>query len=138
GPLAGKFAETLFALGVIGAGLLAVPILSCSAAYALAETFEWNQGLNQGFTVARPFYLVIIVSTLIGVILDSGDVHPVKALFWAAVFNGLLAPFLLTGILMIASNATIMRNHCSSLVCRAAVTLTASLMVAAAIGLFVF
>ena len=81
GPLAGKFAETLFALGVIGAGLLAVPILSCSAAYALAETFEWNQGLNQRFTVARPFYLVIILSTLIGVILDFADVNPVKALF---------------------------------------------------------
>jgi NRAMP (natural resistance-associated macrophage protein)-like metal ion transporter len=138
GPLAGKFAQTLFALGVIGAGLLAIPTLTCSAAYALAQTFEWNHGLNQRFAVARPFYFVIILSTLIGVILDFADVNPVKALFWAALFNGLLAPFLLAGILMIASNRTIMKNHCSSRLCRAAVGLTVSLMVAAAIGLFLF
>ena len=138
GPLAGKFAQTLFALGVIGAGLLAIPTLTSSAAYAVAESFEWNHGLNQRFAVARPFYFVIILSTLIGIALDFADVNPVKALFWAAVFNGLLAPFLLAGILMIAGDTTIMNDHCSSRLCRAAVGLTASLMVAAAIGFFVF
>jgi NRAMP (natural resistance-associated macrophage protein)-like metal ion transporter len=138
GPLAGKFAQTLFALGVIGAGLLAIPTLTCSAAYALAETFDWNHGLNQRFAVARPFYLVIILSTLLGTALDFADVNPVKALFWTAVFNGLLAPPLLAGILMIAGDPTIMNDHCSSHLCRAAVGLTTSLMVVAVIGMFVF
>ena len=99
GPLAGKFAQTLFALGVVGAGLLAIPTLTCSAAYALAETFEWNHGLDQRFEVARSFYFVIILSSLIGVALDFADVNPVKALFWTAVLNGLLAPIFLAGIL---------------------------------------
>jgi Mn2+/Fe2+ NRAMP family transporter len=138
GPLAGKFAQALFALGVIGAGLLAIPTLTCSAAYALAETFEWKHGLNHRFAVARPFYLVIILSTLIGIALDFADVSPVKALFWAAVFNGLLAPFLLVGILMIAGDRMIMNDHGSSRLCRAVVGLTASLMVGAAIGWFMF
>ena len=138
GPLAGEFAQTLFALGVVGAGLLAIPTLTCSAAYALAETFEWNHGLNQKFEVARPFYFVIILSTLIGIALDFADVNPVKALFWTAVLNGLLAPVLLAGILMIAGDSTIMKGHRSSRLCRAAVALTTTLMVAAAIGLFVF
>jgi NRAMP (natural resistance-associated macrophage protein)-like metal ion transporter len=137
GPLAGKFAQTLFALGIIGAGLLAIPTLTCSAAYALAETFDWNHGLNQRFAVARPFYFVIILSTLIGIILDFADVNPMKALFWAALFNGLLAPFLLVGILMIAGDRMIMNDHGSSRLCRSVVGLTASLMVGAAIG-FVF
>lgn len=138
GPLAGKFAQTLFALGVIGAGLLAIPTLTCSAAYALAETFEWNHGLNQRFEVARPFYLVIILSTLIGIALDFANVNPVKALFWTAVLNGLLAPVLLAAILMIASDSAIMNGHGSSRLCRAAVALTTTLMVAGAIGLLVF
>jgi NRAMP (natural resistance-associated macrophage protein)-like metal ion transporter len=138
GPLAGKFAQTLFALGIIGAGLLAIPTLTCSAAYALAETFEWNHGLNQRFEVARPFYLVIILSTLIGIALDFADLNPVKALFWTAVLNGLLAPILLAGILMISGDSTIMNGHGSSRLCRVAVALTTILMVAAAIGLFAF
>ena len=138
GPLAGKFAQTLFALGVIGAGLLAIPTLTCSVAYALAETFEWNHGLNQRFEVARPFYLVIILSTLIGIGLDFANVNPVKALFWTAVLNGLLAPVLLAGILMIAGDCMIMNVHGSSRLCRAAVAITTILIVAAAIGLFVF
>jgi NRAMP (natural resistance-associated macrophage protein)-like metal ion transporter len=138
GPLAGEFAQTLFALGVIGAGLLAIPTLTCSAAYALAETFEWNHGLNQRFEVARPFYFVIILSTLIGIALDFANVNPVKALFWTAVLNGLLAPVLLAGILMIAGDSTIMNGHGSSRLCRAVVALTTTLMIAAAIGLFAF
>ncbi len=137
-PLAGKFAGTLFALGVIGAGLLAIPTLTGSAAYALAETFAWNHGLSQKFADARPFYLVIILSTLIGIVLDFANVNPVKALFWAAVLNGLLAPFLLIGILMIARDPVIMNHHCSSRLCRAMVGLTATLMVGAAIGMFLF
>jgi NRAMP (natural resistance-associated macrophage protein)-like metal ion transporter len=138
GPLAGKFAQTLFALGVIGAGLLAIPTLTCSAGYALAETFEWNHGLNQRFEVARPFYLVIILSTLIGTGLDFANVNPVKALFWTVVLNGLLTPVLLAGILMIAGDSVIMNGHGSSRLCRAAVAITTILMGAAAIGLFVF
>jgi NRAMP (natural resistance-associated macrophage protein)-like metal ion transporter len=137
-PLAGRFAEMLFAVGVIGAGLLAIPTLTGSAAYALAETFEWNHGLNERFAAARAFYLVIILSTLIGIVLDFADVNPLRALFWAAAINGLLAQFLLVGILLIACDPIIMKGHCSSLLSRSVVSLTALLMIGAAIGMFVF
>ncbi len=137
-PLVGKFASTLFTLGILGVGLLAIPTLTGSAAYAFAETFRWRQGLDQKFTAARSFYAVIILSTVIGIILDFANVNPVKALFGTAVINGLLAPFLLVGILIVASDPKIMNKQCSSLLGRAIVGLTTLVMFGAAIGMFVF
>ena len=137
-PLAGKFAATLFALGILGVGFLAIPTLTGSAAYAFAETFHWRQGLDQKFKSARPFYCIIIFSTVIGIGLDIAQVNPVKALFWTAVINGLLAPFLLVGILLVACDPKIMNRQCSSLLGRAVVGLPAAVMFAAAIGMFVF
>lgn len=87
-PLAGKFAATLFTLGILGVGFLAIPTLTGSAAYAFAETFHWRQGLDQKFKPARAFYCIIIFSTVIGIALDFARVSPVKALFWAVVING--------------------------------------------------
>jgi Mn2+/Fe2+ NRAMP family transporter len=78
-PLAGKLAATLFTLGIVGVGLLAIPTLTGSAAYALAETFAWREGLDQRFRGARPFYLVIIVSTSVGVAMDRGDQRVARA-----------------------------------------------------------
>jgi NRAMP (natural resistance-associated macrophage protein)-like metal ion transporter len=137
-PLAGKFAATIFTLGILGVGFLAIPTLTGSAAYAFAETFHWRQGLDQKFKSARAFYGVIILSTIVGIGLDFASVNPVKALFWTAVINGLLAPFLLVGILMVASDAKIMNKQCSSLLGRSVVGLTALIMFGAAIGMFVF
>jgi NRAMP (natural resistance-associated macrophage protein)-like metal ion transporter len=137
-PLAGKFAYLLFTVGIIGVGFLAIPTLSGSAAYAFAETFGWRQGLDSKFTAARAFYGVVILSTLIGVALDFAGVNPVKALYWTAIINGLLAPFLLVGVWLVASDRKIMRNQPSSRLGLVFVGLTTLLMFAAAIGMFVF
>ncbi len=91
-PLAGNFAATLFTLGVVGVGLLAIPTLAGSAAYAFAETFGWRQGLDQKMAGARRFYFIVGISTAAGIALDFAKVSPLKALYWSAVVNGLLAP----------------------------------------------
>jgi NRAMP (natural resistance-associated macrophage protein)-like metal ion transporter len=137
-PFAGSFAATLFTIGVLGVGLLSIPTLTGSAAYAFAETFRWKQGLDANFKTARSFYTVIILSTVIGIALDVVHVNPLKALFWTAVINGLLAPFLLAGILVIACDRKIMRNQQSSYLGRVVVVLAMLLMFGAAIGMFVF
>jgi NRAMP (natural resistance-associated macrophage protein)-like metal ion transporter len=95
-PLAGRFAATLFTVGIIGVGVLAIPTLAGSAAYAFAETLGWRQGLDKKLKQAPAFYALILVSTGVGVGLDFVDINPVKALYWTAVINGLLAPSLLS------------------------------------------
>jgi Mn2+/Fe2+ NRAMP family transporter len=137
-PLADAFAATLFTVGIVGVGLVAIPTLITSAAYALAEAFRWKDGLNEKFKAARPFYGVIILSSVIGIALDFADVSPMKALYWAAVVNGVLAPFLLIGILIVASDRKIMRRQPSSLLARLTVAVTAVAMLGAAVGMFVF
>ena len=137
-PLAGNLATTLYTIGVLGTGLLAIPTLSGSAAYAFAETFDWKTGLDRRLRRARPFYAVIIISTAVGIGMDFIDVNPIRALFWTAVINGLLAPFLLVGIFLIAIDKKIMLGQPSSLVTRVMVALATVLMFGAAIGMFVF
>jgi NRAMP (natural resistance-associated macrophage protein)-like metal ion transporter len=134
-PLAGPFAEVLYTVGLVGVGLLAIPTLSGSAAYAFAETFGWNQGLDEGLQGARYFYAVVALSTAAGVALDFADVNPVKALYWSAVLNGLLAPFLLVGILAAASDRKLMNGQPSSRLARWVVGTTAALMFAAGAGM---
>ena len=135
-PLAGPFAEILYTAGLVGVGLLAIPTLSGSAAYAFAETFGWRQGLDQKLGGARYFYAVVALSTAAGVALDFADVNPVRALYWSAVLNGLLAPFLLVGVLAAASDRQLMKGQPSSRLARLAVGFTAALMFAAAAGMF--
>jgi len=137
-PLAGRYAETLYTVGLVGVGLLAIPTLSGSAAYAFAETFGWKQGLDLKLSGARYFYAVMTLSTAAGVALDFADVNPVKALYGSAVVNGLLAPFLLVAVLAVASDRKLMKGQPSSLLARAAVAATALLMFGAAVGMFVF
>jgi NRAMP (natural resistance-associated macrophage protein)-like metal ion transporter len=137
-PVAGKFAYLLFTVGIIGVGFLAIPTLAGSAAYAFAETFGWRQGLDSKFTAAHTFYGVVILSTLMGVVLDFAGVNPVKALYWTAIINGLLAPFLLVGVWLVASDRKVMQGQPSSRLGLVSVGLTTLLMFAAAIGMFVF
>lgn len=137
GPLAGRFASVIYTFGILGVGFLAIPTLSGSAGYALAETLSWKDGLDEKLKSARAFYGVIIVSTLAGITLDFANINPVKALFWTAVINGLLAPFLLVGILIVASDKTIMMGQPSSILSRILVGLTALIMFGAAFGMFV-
>ena len=137
-PLAGKFATSLYTLGLIGVGLLAIPTLSGSAAYAFAETFDWNFGLDQKLRNARYFYSVVLVSTAAGIALDFADVNPIRALYWSAILNGLLAPFLLIAILIVACDRKIMCGQPSSILSRVVVGVTTAVMFAAAFGMFAF
>jgi Mn2+/Fe2+ NRAMP family transporter len=136
-PLAGPGCFLLYTAGIIGVGLLAIPTLSGSAAYALAETFGWRQGLNEDLGKARAFYAVVLLSMAVGIGLDFSRVNAVKALYWTAVINGLLAPFLLVGILMVASDARIMNGQPSSRLGRVTVALTTVAMFAAGAAMFV-
>lgn len=138
GPLAGRFAAVIYTVGILGVGFLAIPTLSGSAAYALAETLSWKERLDEKLQAARAFYGVIIVSTAAGIALDFANINPVRALFWTAVINGLLAPFLLVGLLIVASDRVLMMGQPSSRLSRILVGATALIMFGAAIGMFVF
>ena len=107
-PIAGEFAFALFAAGIIGTGLLAVPILAGSAAYAVSETFGWTEGLNRKPREAKAFYGAIAAATLGGIALNFVAIDPMKALYWAAVVNGLLAPPLMVVTMLIARNRRVM------------------------------
>ncbi len=137
-PFAGPFATILYTAGLLGLGALATPTLSGSAAYAFAETFGWAHGIDEKFARARAFYIVVIIAMALGVAMDFANINPVKALYWTAVINGLLAPFLLLGILIAASDETLMNGQPSSWLGRLAVGVTTVAMFAAAIAMFVF
>src|SRR5439155_24192538 len=102
-PLAGDLSAILLAVGLIGTGFLAVPVLSGSAAYALSEAFGWRYGLDQNPARAKQFYAVIAASTVIGMLIDFVGINPINALFWTAVINGFLAPPLMVLIMLIAN-----------------------------------
>ncbi|WP_309622777.1 divalent metal cation transporter [Novosphingobium sp.] len=107
-PIAGQFAFALFAVGIIGTGLLAVPILAGSAAYAVSETFGWTEGLDRKPREAKAFYGAIAAATAGGILLNLVNIDPMRALYWAAVVNGLLAPPLMVVTMLIARNKAIM------------------------------
>ncbi|HEU4643241.1 MAG TPA: divalent metal cation transporter [Gemmatimonadaceae bacterium] len=136
-PLAGRFATLLYTVGLLGTGALAIPTLAGSAAYAFAEVFGWEQGIDEHFRGAPAFYAVILLSLALGVGMDFANVNAVQALYWTAVLNGLLAPFLLVGILVAASDRRLMHGQPSSRLGRTVVAATTAAMFAAAIGMFV-
>jgi len=107
-PLAGNFSYILFTVGIIGTGLLGVPVLAGSSAYAIAETMNWNEGLYRKFKNAKGFYGIIAASTIVGLLLNFFGVNPIKALVGAAVVNGIVAPILLFFIMRISNDKKIM------------------------------
>jgi NRAMP (natural resistance-associated macrophage protein)-like metal ion transporter len=107
-PIAGPFAFVLFAAGIVGVGLLAIPVLAGSCAYALGEALDWPTGLDRLPLDARAFYGTIIVSTLIGVMINFVGLDPVKALFWAAVINGVIAVPLMVVMMVMATAPKVM------------------------------
>jgi NRAMP (natural resistance-associated macrophage protein)-like metal ion transporter len=135
-PLAGHLAMFLYTIGIIGVGLLAIPTLTGSSAYAFAEAMGWRQGLDRRLKQARAFYMVILASTLAAVVLDFTSITAVKALYWTAVINGVLSPFLLVAILLVASDERLMNGQTSSMLGRTMVGITAAAMFAAAIAMF--
>lgn len=135
-PLAGNFATVLFGIGLIGAGLLAVPVLTGSAAYAVAETFGWQSGLDEKPKDAKRFYAVIAASTLVGVVIDFAGINPISALFWTAVINGVVAPPLLVVVMLVANNKRVMGSRTNGPVTNIIGWLAALIMFAAAIAMF--
>lgn len=114
-PLAGDYAFLLFAIGIIGTGLLALPILAGSASYAVSEALGWKSGLNKKFQSAYGFYGVIIIATFVGLFINFIGIDPIVALYYTAVINGIIAPPLLLMILLIANNKKIMGERINSL-----------------------
>ncbi len=110
-PLAGNLAYLLFAIGVIGTGLIAIPVLSGSLSYIFTETFGWEQGLNKKFHEAKAFYTIIAISLLLGLSLNYVGISPVKALIYTAILYGLTAPVLIAIILHISNNKSIMGEN---------------------------
>jgi NRAMP (natural resistance-associated macrophage protein)-like metal ion transporter len=134
-PLAGRWAATLFAFGLIGSGLLAVPILTGSAGYAIAEASGWRSGLHARPADAPGFYAVIAMSTLIGAVVASAGFDPIAALVGAAVINGLLAPPLLALVMSIANNRAVMGEQVNGRLANLLGWTATALMFAAGLGL---
>jgi Mn2+/Fe2+ NRAMP family transporter len=109
-PLAGPYAFYLFAAGIVGTGLLAVPVLAGSAAYAVAEAFDWRIGLGRRVMKARGFYTILMFATLLGVALNFTPVDPIKALFWSAVINGVIAVPIMVIVMLLSGRADVMGN----------------------------
>ncbi|MEX8495767.1 NRAMP family divalent metal transporter [Sphaerotilus sp.] len=107
-PVAGEFAFVLFALGIVGTGLLAVPVLSGSAAYAVSEVLGWKSGLSHDFHAARGFYAIIIAATLIGTLGSTFELDPIKALVWSAIVNGVISVPIMVAMLWIGQSPRIM------------------------------
>jgi NRAMP (natural resistance-associated macrophage protein)-like metal ion transporter len=107
-PIAGEFASALFAVAIVGTGLLAIPTLAGSAAYALSEAMGWREGLELKFSEARGFYIIIGVAILGGVVVSYSPLDPIKALFWSAVVNGVVAVPLMAIIMLLVSRKSLM------------------------------
>jgi NRAMP (natural resistance-associated macrophage protein)-like metal ion transporter len=135
-PNAGLIAKWLFAIGIIGLGLLAVPVLSASASYALSETLDWREGLNLKLKRAHGFYGIITIATLIGLMINFIGINPIKALVFTAVFNGVAAVPLIFIIARMAGSRKIMGEYKSGWLSTIFVWATFVLMAAAAIAMF--
>ncbi len=113
-PIAGQYAYALFTLGIVSSGLLAIPILAGSAAYVVAEVFGWEASLDKPFSKARQFYLVILFSALVGLLLTYSGLSPIKALFYTAILQGLVGPILIGTIIHMANNPKIVGQNKNS------------------------
>jgi Mn2+/Fe2+ NRAMP family transporter len=137
-PLTGKLTYLIFAIGVIATGLLAIPVLAGSQSYMLAETLNWEAGLDKKFPQAKAFYISIIISLLVGLSLDFSGISPIKALLYTAIAYGLTAPVLIALILHIGNNKKIMKENSNSKLSNILGFITLGVMTVAAIALIYF
>ena len=121
-------------MGIIGTGLLAIPVLAGAAAYAISEIFGWKEGLNKSFRKANHFYAIIIFSTVIGFSMTLANINPFKALFYTAVIYGVISPILIVFILLISNNEKIMGKHTNTRFTNILGVLTLFIMSAAALA----
>jgi len=136
-PLAGNFAFALFALGILGVGLLGVPVLAASGGYALSEALGWRFGLERKWSDARGFYTVIAMSVLAALGIQYSPIDPMKALFWSAVINGVVAVPLMAFVIVLASRKSVMGDFTVSLPLKILGWMTTGLMGVAAVRMFI-
>jgi Mn2+/Fe2+ NRAMP family transporter len=134
-PLAGNSAYILFAVGVIGTGLLAIPVLSGSLSYIITETFGWKEGLNKTFHKAKAFYIIIAISLILGLSLNYIGISPITALIYSAILYGLTAPVLIAIILHLSNNKKIMGKNTNGITSNILGFATLVLMTVAAVTL---
>jgi len=134
-PVAGAAAYALFGLGLIGSGLLAIPVLAGSASFAIAELLGWRAGLNEPFRRARRFYSVLAAAIAVGIGLDAIRAGPIRMLFWSAIVNGLAAPPLLAIIMLVANNRKVMGKWTNTPLLNGLGWCATALMTAAAVGM---
>lgn len=135
-PVAGKFAFALFSLGIIGTGFLAVPVLAGSAAYAIGESRGWKSGLDQKPWEARGFYAVIGLATLLGIAIDWSPISPIKALFWSAVINGVVAVPIMVAMMIVVTSRSAMGQFAAGGMLKMFGWAATIVMAAAVIGMF--
>jgi Mn2+/Fe2+ NRAMP family transporter len=135
-PLAGDFAYVLFALGILGVGLIGVPVLAGSAAYGLSEAMGWKEGLELKATDARGFYGVIAFSVLVALVIQYSPIDPMKALFWSAVINGVVAVPLMAVVIVLASKKSVMGEFTASRTLRVLGWIGTGIMCVAALAMF--
>lgn len=137
-PLAGKSATLIFTIGVIGTGLLAIPVLAGSQSYMLSETFGWEAGLDKKFPQAKAFYTTIIISLIVGLCLDFIGISPIQSLFYTAILYGITSPVLIAIILHIGNNKKVMGEFTNSRLSNILGFVTLILMTATAVALLYF
>jgi NRAMP (natural resistance-associated macrophage protein)-like metal ion transporter len=137
-PLAGRGATLLFAIGIIGTGLLSVPVLAGSASYAITESFGWREGLYRKFKQAHAFYGVIIISMIVGLLFNFVGIHPIDALIYSAVANGIVAPVVLIFIVQMSSSKKIMGDRVNKPLVKVFGWLVTLLMLMASIATLIF
>jgi NRAMP (natural resistance-associated macrophage protein)-like metal ion transporter len=135
-PLAGQFAFVLFAVGIIGTGLLAVPVLAGSAAYGVAEAFKWRASLERRPREAKRFYAVLAVATLVGLALNFVGLNPIRALYWSAVLNGVISVPLMVVTMLMGANPKVMGQFTLPLRLRVVGWVATLVMLVASVGLF--
>ena len=135
-PIAGEFAFLVFAVGILGVGLIGVPVLAGSGAYALCEAMGWKWGLERKATDARGFYGVIAVSVLAALVIQYSPISPMKALFWSAVINGIVAVPLMVVVMLLAAKKSVMRGYTANRYVLALGCMATAVMAIAAIRMF--
>jgi Mn2+/Fe2+ NRAMP family transporter len=133
-PVAGDFAGVIFAVGIVGLGLLAVPVLAGSTAYALSEAFGWHEGLSRTFKQAKGFYVVLGGSMLAGLVLVFAGLDPIRGLYYAAIFNGLAAPPLIVLLLILGRDSRVAGDHRTGSFSTALLVITIAVSIAAPIA----
>ena len=135
-PIAGRVSFFLFAAGIVGTGMLAIPTLAGSTAYAVAETLEWPKGLNKQLFQAGGFYGIVVLGTVLGVLLNLTSINPMDALFWSAVVNGVIAIPLMAIMMLLASSSRVMGGFVASMRVRALGWIATALMLCATLAMF--